>query len=169
MLVSSDEQDMDDLVFDTNGTARDWAHRPAVELYNPAPKSKQRDPANLLPFMTGSFVLDAKARAAVGGFLSRFGQLLELHGSGDGEVFYLFNCTNVIDCLDESLTKRTADGRIKLEAIDESKVPNEPTVFKAPQTSTVRNYVNDAGKVVLEQWAAEAGITGLAVLPLEPV
>lgn len=169
MLVSSDEQDMDDLVFDTDGSARDWAHRPAVELYNPAPKSKQREPANVLPFMTGSFVLDGKARAAIGGFLSRFGQLLELHRSGDGEVFYMFNCTNVVDCLDEGLTRRTADGRIKLEVIDESKVPDQPTVFKAPQTATVRNYVNDAGKAVLEQWAAEAGISGLAVVALDPV
>lgn len=92
MLVSSDEQDMDDSVFDTDGTARDWAHPPAVELYNPAPKSKQREPANLLPFRMGSFVLDAKARAAIGGLLSRFGQLMELHRSGDGEVFYMFSC-----------------------------------------------------------------------------
>ena len=169
MLVSSDGQDMDDLVFDTNGVARDWVHRAAVEFYNPAPKSKQREPANLLPFMTGSFVLDAKARAAIGGFLSRFGQLLELHRSGDGEIFYMFNCTNVIDCVDQDGTKRTADGRIELEAIDESKVPEEPTVFKAPQTATVRNYVNDAGKQMLEQWASAAGITGLAVVALDPV
>lgn len=169
MLVSSDGQDMDDSMFDTNGSARDWAHRPAVELYNPAPKSKQREPANILPFMTGSFVLDTKARAAIGGFLSRFGQLLELHRSGDGDVLYMFNCTNVVDCVDGIRTMRTPDGRIKLEVIDESRVPEEPTVFKAPQTATVRNYVNDAGKAVLEQWASDAGIVGLAVVQLDPV
>ena len=167
VLVASDGQDVADSVFVTDGTPRDWAHRPPVEFYTRAPKSKQREPANLLPFVSGTFVLDAKARAAIGGLLSRFGQLLELHRSGVGGTLYMSNCTNVIDCIDLGRTRKAEDGRIKLEAIDESRVPSEPTVFKAPQTARVRNYANDAAKAVLEQWVEETGVTGLAIVALD--
>ncbi len=169
VVVSSDKQDMRDRVFVTDGTPRDWAHRPPVELYTRAPKSKQREPANVMPFAAGTFVLDAKARAAIGGFLSRFGQLLELHKTPDGETLYMFNCTNLVDCLDLGRTETTEDGRIKLEAIDESKVPVDAAVFKAPQTARVRNYVNDAAKAVIEQWAGEAGLTGIEIAVLDTI
>ncbi len=169
VLVASDEQDVDDRTFVTDGTPRDWAHRPPVEFYTRAPKKKQREPANVLPFVSGTFVLDAKARAAIGGLLSRFGQLLELHRSGDGEPLYMFNCTNVIDCIDDARSQRTEDGRLKLEAIDESKVPKDATVFKAPATARVRNYLNDAAKESIEQWAGEAGITGIEIVSLDPI
>ena len=169
VLVAADEQDVDDRTFVTDGSPRDWAHRPPVEFYTRAPKKKQRDPANVLPFTAGTFVLDAKARAAIGGFLSRFGQLLELHRTPDGETLYMFNCTNVIDCLDLDRTQKTEDGRIKLEAIDESKVPDEPTVFKAPQTARVRNYLNDAAKAVIEQCVNAAGVCGIEIETLDPI
>ncbi len=42
VLVASDEQDVDDRTFMTDGTPRDWAHRPPVEFYTRAPKKKQR-------------------------------------------------------------------------------------------------------------------------------
>lgn len=169
VLVAGDKQDVRDRVFVTDGTARDWAHRPPVELYTRAPKKLQREPANVMPFVGGTFVLDAKARAAIGGFLSRFGQFLELHRSGDGETLYMFNCTNVIDCVDMEGSRKSEDGRIVLEAIDESKVPVGPTVFKAPQTARVRNYLNDAAKEAIEQWAAEASVSGLDIVPLDPI
>ncbi len=112
VLVASDEQDVDDRTFVTDGTPRDWTHRPPVELYTRVPKKKQREPANVLPFVSGTFVLDAKARATIGGLLSRFGQLLELHRSGDGETLYMFNCTNVIDCIDEARSRPSALGAL---------------------------------------------------------
>ncbi|MDP9125200.1 MAG: hypothetical protein M3N82_11485 [Pseudomonadota bacterium] len=169
VLVASDKQDVRDRVFVTDGTARDWAHRPAVEFYTRATKKQRRETANVIPFTAGTFVLDAKARAAIGGFLSRFGQLLELHRSGDGETLYFFNCVNVIDCVDLERSQKSDGGRIILEAIDETKVPSEPTVFKDPRTARVRNYVNDAGKEVIEQWVHEAGITGLEIVTLDPI
>ena len=169
VLVASDKQDMRERVFVTDGTTRDWAHRPPVEFYTRAPKKKQREPANVMPFAGGTFVLDAKARAAIGGFMSRFGQLLELHRTGDGETLYMFNCTNVIGCVDMGASRRSEDGRIVLETIDESKVPSEPAVFKAPETARVRNYANDAAKSVLEEWIKDAGITGLDIVALDPI
>ena len=167
VLVAGDKQDVRDRVFVTDGSAKDWAHRPPVELFNRATKKRQRERADVMPFMAGAFVLDDKARAAIGGFLSRFGELLELHQGG--EILYFFNCANLIDCLDEGRTQRGEEGILILEAIDESKIPTEPAVFKDPKTARVRNYVNDAGKEVIEQWAREAGITGLEIVPLDPI
>ena len=132
-----------------------------------APKKRQRGRANVMWLAGGSFVMDTKARAAIGGFLSRFGELVELHHGG--ETLYLFNCTNVIDCLDESRTKRTDGGSLVIEAMDESKVPSEPAVFKDPKTVRMRMYVNDGAKEVIDQWASEAGITGLEIVPIDPL
>jgi hypothetical protein len=167
VLVAADKQDVRDRVFVTDGRAKDWAYRPPVELFNRATKKRQRERANVMPLTAGTFVLDATARAAIGGFLSRFGELLELHHGG--ETLYFFNCTNLIDCLDERKTRRGEEGILILEAIDEAKIPTEPTVFKDPKTVRVRNYVNDAGKEVIETWARDAGLTGIAVVPLDPL
>lgn len=100
-------------------------------------------------------------------FLSRFGELVELHHGG--ETLYFFNCTNLIDCLDESRTERTDSGLLVIEAIDESKVPSEPAVFKDPKTVRMRIYVNDSAKEVIEQWAGEADVTGLEIVPIDPL
>ena len=166
VLVLRDDHDLRDRVFITDGRIKDLAYRPAVELADTAPKKRQRELANVMWLAGGSFVMDAKARAALGGFLSRFGELVELHHGG--ETLYLFNCTNIIDCLDESRTERD-DGLLVIEAIDESKVPSEPAVFKNPKTVRMRIYVNDAAKEVIEQWASEAGITGLEIVPIDPL
>ena len=91
---------------------------------------------------------------------------MELHHGG--ETLYLFNCTNMIDCLDETRTVRD-DGLLVIEAIDESKVPSEPAVFKDPKTARMRIYVNDAAKEVIDQWTSEAGITGLEIAPIDPL
>ncbi len=168
VLVAGDKQDVRDRIFITDGRAKDWSYRPAVELAQTAAKKKaQRERANVMWLVGGSFVLDAKARAAIGGFLSRFGQLLELHHGG--ETLYFFNCTNMIDCLDESRTKRGAGNLLVMEAIDESKVPSEPAVFKDPKTVRMRIYVNDAAKEVIEQWTSDAGITGVEIAPIDPL
>ncbi len=42
-------------------------------------------------------------------------------------------------------------------------------MFKDPKTARLRNRVNDAGKEAIEQWAREAGITGIDVVPLDPI
>ena len=54
-----------------------------------------------------------------------------------------------------------------IEAINESKVPSEPAVFKDPKTVRMRIYVNTAAKEVIEQWASEADITGLEIVPID--
>ncbi|MEO5687252.1 MAG: hypothetical protein ABIR54_07815 [Burkholderiaceae bacterium] len=167
VLVLTDEQDLRARIFITDGRVKDLAYRPGVELAHTAAKKRQRERANVMWLAGGSFVMDAKARAAFGGFLSRFGELVELHHGG--ETLYLFNCTNVIDCLDESRTERAEGGLLVIEAIDESKVPSEPAVFKDPKTVRMRIYVNDAAKQVIEEWMSEAGITGLEIVQIDPL
>jgi len=109
----------------------------------------------------GALVLDAKAKLALGSFLSKFGQLLELHREGDGEVLWLYNVTNVIACLDEAKSERDETGMIMTEAFDESKVPKAAAVFKDPKMGVIRIYVNDAGRAEIEKLASDAGLTGI--------
>jgi len=165
VLVAGDKTDVAKGVFDMDGHAKDWMHRPPVEFFSRS-KKRLREPANVMPFVAGTVVLDAKARLAIGGFLSRFGQLLELHhGTATGEeVFYAFNCTNIVACVDQKKTVRDEFGTIQVEAFDDAKVPVEAAVFKDPSTAAVRIYVNDEGKRLLEQWASEAALTGLEIV-----
>ena len=110
-----------------------------------------------MAFMAGTFVLDARARAAIGGFLSRFGQLLEPHHGG--ETLYAFNCTNVVEVLasvDEDAPAASC-GAVILEAFDEAKVPEAASVFKDPSTAAIRVYANDAAKEAIERWSVGCG------------
>lgn len=166
VIVAGDKTDVAKGVFDFEGRPKDWVHRPPVEFFSRS-KKKPREPANVMPFVVGTIVLDAKARAAIGGFLSRFGQLLELHHAG--ETVFAFNCTNVVECVDQEKTRRDEFGTVILEAFDASKVPTEPAVFKDPSTAAVRIYANDGAKKVIEQWSGEAGLTGIEVVPIEPI
>jgi hypothetical protein len=166
VLVAGDKSDVASGVFDMDGRPKDWMHRPPVEFFSRS-KKKLREPANVMPFVAGTFVLDARARAAIGGFLTRFGQLLELQRAE--EVVYAFNCTNVVDCLDRGKTKRDDFGTILNEAFDETKVPKEAAVFKDPSTASIRVYANDEAKQVLEQWVASSGVTGLEIVAPEPL
>ena len=58
---------------------------------------------------------------------------------------------------------------MKIESIDEAKITSRPALFKDPKTVRVRNYLNDAGKELIEKLAREAGITGLDIVPLDPL
>jgi hypothetical protein len=186
VLVAGDKSDVAKGVFDFEGLPKDWAHRPPVELFSRMKaKSKLREPANVMAFTTGTFVLDAKARAAIGGFLSRFGQLLELHRSPGGsgahgaggaaesgeaaEILYAFNCTNLIECVDQERTRRDEFGAVIVEAFDMSRVPSAPAVFKDPSTASIRIYANDAAKEAIESWAEASTITGIEIVAVEPI
>ena len=168
VLVAGDKSDVAKGVFDFEGQPKDWMHRPPVELFSRVKaKSKLREPGNVMAFMAGTFVLDAKARAAIGGFLSRFGQLLELHHGG--ETLYAFNCTNVVKCVDQEKTRRDEFGTVNLEAFDEAKVPKAASVFKDPTTAAIRIYANDAAKEAIERLSSDAGVSGIEVVPVEPL
>ena len=157
--------DMDDIVagkFDIDGAPKDWMSRPCVEFDVEARRKKQKPAADVSMFFPGTVVFSQEARAALGGFLSRFGQLLEVDLLG-GNFRYLYNVTNLIECVDRERTTRTASGTLKKVAFDLSKVPEEPCVFKDPMTAQLHIYVNDAARKLLEQWARDAGLTGIEI------
>jgi len=80
-----------------------------------------------------------------------------------GSIRYLYNVTNIVDCVDASRTTRSSSGSLKKIAFDTSKLPEEPCVFKAPLTARFQLYVNDGAKKLLEQWSLEAGLAGLEI------
>ena len=158
-LVIVDDADIRAGMFAVDGSPKDWTHRPAVDFFVEPRKKKQRPRANVIHLKLGALVLDAKAKLALGSFLSKFGQLLELHLGGD--VLWFYNVTNVVPCLDEANSERDETGMIMAEAFDESRVPKEAAVFKDPKMGVIRIYVNDAGRAEIERLASDAGLTGI--------
>ena len=162
-LASVDRQDGLAGLFDADGKEQDWMHRPAVEFIVDPRKKKQKPRADVIAFVPGALVLNEKADAALGPFLSQFGQLLELHCAG--ETLHFFNATKLIDCIDVERSEKRRSGAIAMEAFDESNVPHETAVFKDPRTAGARIYVNDAGRAEIERIVAEAGLAGVECGP----
>ena len=160
-LVVVDDADIRAGMFAMDGSPKDWAHRPAVKFFVEPRTKKQKPRANVIHMKMGALILDAKAKLALGSFLSKFGQLLELHLEGDGETLWLYNVTNIVPCLDEARSERDETGMITMEALDERKAPKAAAVFKDPKMCVIRIYVNDAGRTEIERLASDAGLTGI--------
>ncbi len=158
-LVALDDADYEAELFTVDGSVKDWSHRPAVEFVVQPRKKKQPPRANVIFMKHGALVLDAKAKLALGSFLSKFGQLLELHLGGDTLWFY--NVTNMIDCVDKENSEWEDGIMVVKEAFFESKVPKEAAVFKDPLMGVIKIYLNDAGRAEIERLVADAGLTGI--------
>ncbi len=159
MLVPRDRHDIEEDAFDTDGKPKDWMDRPLVGFSIDKRKKVMKPRADVSLFVPGALVLNERARDALGEFLGRFGQLLELDCSG--EVLYFFNATRIVSCVDKSRSEKFEDGGVMLESFEESKAPTEAAVFKDPLTAPVRIYVNDAGKTEIERIAVDASLTGI--------
>ncbi len=162
-LASSDREDSLTGLFNADGKPQDWMHRPAVQFIDDPRTKKPKPRANVIAFVPGALVLDAKARLALGAFLSKFGQLLALHCGG--ETLFFFNVTNIVPCVDAERSEKRRSGAIAMEAFNESRVPSEPAIFKDPLMAPIRIYVNDAGRAEIERIAAHAGLTGIECGP----
>lgn len=158
-IVSRDYDNIEDELFDTDGRPKDWKDRPLVGYAVDKRKKAQKPRADVSLLLPGALVLNARASAALGPFLSKFGQLMEL--DCEGEPRWFFNATNLVACVDKDRSEKFEDGGIMLEALDESKAPKDAAVFKDPSTAPVRIYVNDAGKRAIEKLATDAGLTGI--------
>ena len=109
----------------------------------------------------GTFVLNDKAASALKRFLSDFGQLLEIDVDGSRE--WLYNVTNVVDCIDDEKSTKRSTGVIAKEVFVDDRVPAAAAVFKDPRTARTKMYVNDAGRQEIERLVEEAGLSGLAL------
>lgn len=144
--------------FGGDGSPLQWSEPQRLEPL----AEKRRTPkpfGDISPFLPGALVLSARAYEALGPFLSKFGQLLELDVAG--QVRYFFNVTNLVSCIDRERSERRPGGVVGKEAFIAEALPIEPAVFKDPTTARSRLYVNDAGKRALEEAAAPAEILGL--------
>ena len=136
----------------------DRGHTPVLGKKRSKRQLPRADAPSLVP---GALALTARAKDALGPFLSRFGQILELDCQ-DGPAWY-FNVTNVIDCIDQESSVRREDGSIACEAFFADKVPSDPAVFKDPAKARSRIYVNRAAKEAIEKIVADSGLTGLEI------
>lgn len=159
MPVPIDRDDLEEDVFDTTGAPKHWIDRPRVAFHKETRRKVQKPHANVSLLVPGALVLDGKARAALGEFLLRSGQLLELDCEDEPRWFY--NVTRVIACVDAARSETFEDGGIAREAFDATTVPAEPLVFKDPRTAPVRIYVNDAGKAWIDRMTAAAELSGI--------
>lgn len=145
--------------FGGDGSPIHWTKPPKLQPFVDKKRPKPMPRADISPFMPGSLALNAKARDALGDFLDRFGQLLEIDVLG--EIEYYYNITNVIDCIDRSKSEVLPGGFVKKPAFNESSIPTQAALFKdANHPSSI--YANDAAKSELEKRIAESGITGMS-------
>ncbi|MEO8998606.1 MAG: hypothetical protein ABI227_09240 [Rhodanobacter sp.] len=157
-LVYANEDEMRSGMFDAQGAALTWTHRPTLEVFAEPRRKKPKPRADISTLRPGALVLNGKAFAALGDFLSRFGQLLALDCDGATEYFY--NVTTLIDCIDPEHSVKRASGSIAREAFVEQALPREPAVFKDPLTAKTRIYVNDAARSILLPLIDKAALTG---------
>lgn len=144
--------------FGGDGSPIHWAKPPKLQPFVDKKRAKSKPRVDISPFMPGSLALNAKTRNALGDFLDRFGQLLEIDVLGEAEYYY--NITNVIDCIDRDASEVLPGGFVKKPAFKASSIPTEASLFKdATHPSSI--YANDAAKAELERRIAECGITGM--------
>lgn len=145
--------------FGGDGSPIHWEDPPKLQPFVEGKRSKPRPRADISPFMSGSLVLNTRAHDALGEFLGRFGQLLEIDVVG--EVEYYYNITNVIDCIDLDRSEVLPGGFVKTPAFKDSSIPAQAAVFKdTAHRSSI--YVNDDAKSELEKRVAKSGITGMS-------
>lgn len=158
MLVHADNDGLAAEAFDVDGEPLDWKVRPQANVFVESRKKKAKPRADISALSPGAFVVNAKAKAAIGEILSKFGQLLEIDVDGQTEWFY--NVTRVIDCIDLENSAVRASGTIAKEQFFADGVPTEPAIFKDPRTARTRIYVNEAAKDLLQERMTSAGISG---------
>jgi hypothetical protein len=96
MLVSTDRADGRSGMFDADGTARDWMHRPAVEFYVEPRKKVQKPRADVSLFRPGALVLNAKVLAINAMAKERQDISAQLEGGGLDEEDWEYRSDKVL-------------------------------------------------------------------------
>ena len=172
MVVLLDRDDRRAGFFDADGEPQHWAKVPRIGFADSSRKKHKKPPADVSMMQWGVLVLNARAYEVLGPFLSKFGQLLELlsetgldpryfYNEAEPGTHYFYNVTNLVPCVDAEHSERNELGRIQREVFDTSNLPTEAAVFKDPATARSRIYINDAGKAIVDELVASAGLTGI--------
>lgn len=123
----------------------------------------------------GAFACSLKATALVGDRMKKYGELLET-GVEDGERVHIFNCTNLLDCLDGRRTNWEIGARSGTRVrvlrywFRRDRLPPVGTLFKVLQTAgkevlTIDDPDDPESGFVSE--ARRAGLVGLGLVPLD--
>lgn len=145
-------------IFSTDGKPKDWIYRPRIEVFVDKKRKVQKPQADIGQFTVGTIILNEKAYAALGTFLRKFGQLLEVDCYG--QVRYFYNITNLIPVIDFEASDKI-ETIVLRPAFQQDKIPADAQIFKDPLMAGTRMFVTQAAKDVLEKIIEEKGLTGL--------
>jgi hypothetical protein len=144
--------------FEGFGSVLRWGARPRLTTIVHAGHRERRPRADVSPFTSPGLIVNARVRGALGEFLCRFGQLLEV--DVDGQIEYYYNVTNVLECLDREKSRIEAC-YVERPVFQERLIPKEPALFVEPALPG-RIFVNKAARQILESAISAHGITGVS-------
>lgn len=106
----------------------------------------------------GSIVLSERAVEILKKHLEPYGELLPL--DVEGETYYLYNVTKIIDALDQNKSVKRSSGIIKQAAFNPSKIPVDVEVFKVPETQVSLIYFNEISGENIKTLIEKHGLVG---------
>lgn len=163
MEGQSDDEDM----FLTDGTLVSWPSRPRIHPHVEKNKKKQMPLADLSYISPGTILLNRKAWGALKDFLSPFGQLLEVECMNEGgllgdrmsEIYYFYNVTNIIPCIDFEKSEKIGHKILK-EAFFADRIPTDAQIFRDPVRLRTQIYLTEPAKEQFTKLIADAGLVG---------
>lgn len=158
VYVHANVEDARQDIFGTDGKPKKWIYRPRIEVFVDKKRKIQKPQADIRHVAVGSIILNERAYAALGPFLQKFGQLLEL--DCQGQVRYFYNITNLISVIDFEASEKIETAVIR-PAFHDEKIPADAQIFKDPLTARTRMFVTQAAKEILEKIIDEHSLTGL--------
>lgn len=157
-FVATNREDVQNEVFYTDGKPKTWATRPQLTVFIEKRKKKPKPLGDVSFILPGSVILNQKAYDALHQFLEKFGQFLE--AECDGKVFYFYNVTKVISCIDTANSKYIGKALFKA-AFDDDLAPKDAQVFKDPLKLGTGIFVSATAKTMLDSLIASEKITGI--------
>lgn len=163
-----DSADMAAKTFMTDGTPKNWPVPPKCRPFVETQKKKKQLPlADLSYISPGSILLNSKAYQALKDFLLPFGQLLAVECINEGgllgdkvsEIYYFYNITNLIPCVDYENSEKIGTGVYK-PAFFPDQVPQDLQIFKDPITKRGHIYLTDLAKESFVKLIAAAQLNG---------
>ncbi len=163
MIGQSDDED----IFLTDGTPVNWPGRRKIHPHVEKNKKKQMPLADLSYISPGTILLNRKAYDALKDFLSPFGQLLEVECMNEGgllgdkasEIYYFYNVTNIIACIDFEKSEKIGHKIIK-EAFFTDRIPTDVQIFRDPVRLRTQIYLSELAKEQFVKLIAGAGLVG---------
>jgi hypothetical protein len=161
------DDDIGKLIFLMDGTPKNWPTRPQCRPLVEKQKKKQLPLGDLSYISPGTILLNGKAYNTLRDFLLPFGQLLEVECMNDGgllgdkesEIYYLYNVTNIIPCVDYENSEKIGN-RITKEAYLPDLAPTSAQIFKDPRRVRLQIYLSEPAKEQFTKLIAENKLTG---------